>query len=358
MRATTELPEGELVGEYRIGRVLGNGAFGVTYMARKGEESFAVKEYYPLVATRKNLDVVVKDPKNEYEFNWGLERFAQEAELLKNFDHLNVVKIIEIVKANNTVYFSMPFIKGKTLTDWIAQHHQPPLEAIREIFVPLLEGLRHVHAKNIFHRDIKPANIFIQENGNPILLDFGSARYDMGRRSQQLTVVLTPHFAPPEQYHTMGPFTHAIDIYSVGACIYNCLTGAPPIEATARFRDGGPDIYEKIADNFALRGVYPFYFLEAVDKSLSYHYHQRFQEAEEFIDALMGQSRAPRLLPPDPGPDPEPPTTIFSDPKKRPPSLAVFQNIASLLAAVFFSLCAALGTLALIFILAGQWDLL
>jgi serine/threonine protein kinase len=358
MTATAQLPEGELVGEYRIGRVMGLGAFGVTYMARKGEESFAVKEYYPLVATRKGLDVVVADPKNEYEFNWGLERFAQEAEILKNFDHLNVVKIVEIFKANNTVYFSMPFIKGKTLTDWIAQHPQPPLEAIREIFVPLLEGLRHVHAKNILHRDIKPANIFIQENGNPIFLDFGSARYDMGRWSQQMMDLITARFVPPERYHSLGPFTHAFDIYGVGACIYNCLTGAPPIEATSRIRDGRTDIYEKIADNLALRGVYPSFFLEAVDKSLSYHYHQRFQEAEEFSDALMGQSRAPRPLPPGPGPDPEPPTTIFSDPKKRPPSLAVFQNIASLLAAVFFSLCTVAGTLALIFILAGQWDLL
>lgn len=282
------LPKGYLLQSYRIERVMGSGAFGITYLAQHGMLNtwHVIKEYLPDCGVREQSRSTVR-PKSASDkelFDWGLNCFYEEARLLHKISHPNIVKVTDLFEANGTAYFVMPYLKGFTLHEWMKRNPSPSQAKLEAIFVPLLEGLKFIHDKGLLYRDVKPENIFITENFNPVLIDFGSARLAIGQKSKTLTQVLTPHFAPWEQYRSKGTFTPALDLYGLAACMYQAITRMLPEEAPERIEE---DTQPKLAGS-EYEKKYSLHFLRAIDKSLCVYARDRHQDGFELQRDLLG----------------------------------------------------------------------
>ncbi|NNE37640.1 MAG: serine/threonine protein kinase, partial [Gammaproteobacteria bacterium] len=202
------LSPGHQIHWYVIARILGQGGFGITYLAKDSNlgRDVAIKEYLPSGMAIRETDSSVQPVTGEQgeQYKWGLERFISEAQTLAKFKHPNIVQVYSVFSENNTAYMVMEFEQGQALDSIIKQQKTLPESEIKKILLPLLDGLEQVHAFGFIHRDIKPANIFIRENGSPVLLDFGSARQSLGEHTQTLTAMVSPGFAPFEQYSSKG----------------------------------------------------------------------------------------------------------------------------------------------------------
>jgi serine/threonine protein kinase len=291
------LPHGSVLNAYLVERVLGSGAFGITYLVKHRHLAswHVIKEYLPDCGVRENNRSTVS-PKSGGDkdlFDWGLKSFFDEAKLLYQLSHPHVVKVTDLFDANGTAYFVMPFLQGVTLHEWMKNNPRPSQTDLEAIFVPLLEGLKYIHDKGLLHRDIKPENIFIVGNGHPVLIDFGSARMAIGQKSKVLTQVLTPHFAPFEQYASKGTFAPALDLYSLAACLYQAITGQLPEEAPNRLIE---DEQPKLVGS-AYEKRYTEHFLQAIDKSLSVHARDRHQDGFELQKDLVGSSHVTSIVP-------------------------------------------------------------
>jgi serine/threonine protein kinase len=271
------LPQGFMLGEYRIDRKIGGGGFGMVYLAFEPDgRPVAIKEYSPDGVVRRVDDGTVQPISEEKSrsFHHGMKYFFEEGRVLAQIQHPNVVRVLNFFRANDTVYMVMQYEKGKTL-----QHHIRALgdEAMREgflrrIFVQLLNGLREVHARKLLHLDIKPSNIYIRDDGSPVLLDFGAARQASSQDNQRHSQMYTPGFAAPEQYNQqdrLGPWT---DIYGVGASLYTCLAKAAPPPANVRQQD---DTFRQATEAFS--DQYSPDLLALIDSMLRLNYMQRPQ---------------------------------------------------------------------------------
>ena len=233
------LPTGMRIGECRIEAVLGAGGFGITYLAVDENlgTRVAVKEYLPvdLAVRAPDMSVQARSSGSDATFAWGLERFRDEAQMLARFDHPNIVRVLRYLEANHTAYMVMQYVDGESLRDRLVRRGRLPEDEVTALLAALLDGLALVHRAGVLHRDIKPANIYVRADGSPVLLDFGAARQAMGERSHSMTTVLTPPYAPFEQYGKtlpQGPWT---DIYAVAAVLYETLSGGhKPPDATDR----------------------------------------------------------------------------------------------------------------------------
>jgi len=241
MHHESALAGGFHIEEYEIVRVLGSGGFGITYLAydHNLDKPVAIKEYMPSALVVRKLDSSVspKTERDRQHFEWGLERFLEEARLLARFDHPNIVKVHRVFSAYGTAYLVMEYLEGETLADLMRDEGRLSSKRLLQLIDPLLEGLKLVHDTGFLHRDITPSNIVIRQNGAPVLIDFGSARAALSSKSKALTSIITPHYSPIEQYSSkeaQGPWT---DIYSLGAVLYCGLTGTPPPAAADRFRN-------------------------------------------------------------------------------------------------------------------------
>ena len=235
------LPTGFCLEDYRIVRQLSMGGFSIVYLALDRDDTpVAIKEYLPnALALRRNGEIAPTiPPQHQGDFNHGLKCFFEEGRALAGMDHPNVVRVTNFFRANGTVYLVMRYEQGMTLRDHIKQHRGRLREKfVRTMFSGLLDGLGEVHGNGLLHLDIKPANIWLREDGVPVLLDFGAARYALDIGPPAPRAMYTPGYAAPEQYHgkyTLGPWT---DIYAVGACIYAVLAAAAPQEASLRMID-------------------------------------------------------------------------------------------------------------------------
>ncbi|HUT49409.1 MAG TPA: protein kinase [Alphaproteobacteria bacterium] len=289
------LPTGYELEGYRIEGVLGHGGFGITYRATDlaNERQVAMKEYLPAgFATRDPavFSVHPTGPEDAEDFNWGLQRFEQEALTLAAFNHSNIVAVHRYFEANSTAYLVMEYERGDSLASILARDGPLPEDEVREFLYPLMNGLSRVHKAGFLHRDIKPENVYIRTDGTPVLLDFGSARHAVGARSQSLTSIVSGGYAPFEQYIADGHQSPASDIYALGATLYRTITGNKPPEATARITDD-PFVPSRAATK---KGYSPE-LLAAVDAALRVHERDRPQNIEEFADILEGRS-APRAM--------------------------------------------------------------
>ena len=228
-----------LNGRYMVGRVLGQGGFGITYLA--WDESLkarvAVKEYMPNdMAARMGTTVSVAMKSRAEDFVYGLERFQEEARTLAKFmGQPNIAGVTDYFDENGTSYFVMDYIEGISFKTYIANAGgNVSVEEALNVMIPVLRALTAVHAEGFIHRDVTPDNIYITKDGNVKLLDFGSARYSLGDKSKSLDVVLKVGYAPKEQYTRrgrQGPYT---DVYSCAACLYAAITGYLPPESLER----------------------------------------------------------------------------------------------------------------------------
>ena len=269
--------------EYRIDRLLGGGGFGLTYLAHDVNLDLpvALKEYFPGdLATRSAGRVAVRSPEHLAQFTWGLERFLDEARALAAFRHPNIARVLRYFKANDTAYIVMEYQSGEPLKRWLAQQKILTQKALLQLIYPLIEGLESVHKLNFLHRDIKPDNIYIRADGSPILLDFGAARRVSADRD--LTNIVSPGFAPFEQYHShgnQGPWT---DLYSLGAVMYWMTTGNKPMESAARVtHDKMPKAVVAGNAGFGIA------LLEAIDWAMTPDETRRPQTVAEFRAALV-----------------------------------------------------------------------
>ena len=233
------LPPGYKIEGYRIEGTLGTGGFGVTYLARELslDRLVAIKEYLPADISVRDThhDTVHPIEQEDVEtFEWGLERFRGEALTLVSFRHANIVAVLRFFEANGTAYMVMDYEQGSSLGDILRDAGTLPEHEIHEILFPLLDGLDRVHRAGFLHRDIKPDNIYIRADGSPVLLDFGAARLAVGQKGHHLTGLVTVGYAPPEQYDSGSPQGAWTDIYAFGATLYHAVTGAIPVESTAR----------------------------------------------------------------------------------------------------------------------------
>jgi len=199
------LPEGTKIDEFEIIGLIGVGGFGIVYLAQDHSlgRLVALKEYMPssLAARVQGLTVVVKSSRLAETFAIGMRSFVNEARLLAQFDHASLVKVYRFWESNGTAYMVMPFYEGITLKECLQKMAAPPDEAwLRGVIEPLLAALEVLHQANCFHRDIAPDNILLLGDGKPLLLDFGAARRVISDRTQALTVILKPGYAPLEQY--------------------------------------------------------------------------------------------------------------------------------------------------------------
>jgi len=201
-----QLPIGaELVGDYRIDSVLGQGGFGITYKAwHLGLKApVAVKEYFPTeFATRDNtLTIRPKSERHGEMFDWGRERFLEEAQTLAKFRHPSIVRVQHVFEALNTAYMVLELVDGQSLRQWLDELGRPATQAeLDGIVPPLLDALAEMHAADFIHRDIAPDNIIIRPDGSPVLLDFGAARQAIAAETKTLTGIVKAGYSPPEQY--------------------------------------------------------------------------------------------------------------------------------------------------------------
>ena len=278
-------------GQYLIGRVLGKpGGFGITYLAldTKLETRVAIKEYLPRDLAGRDAGhatISAHSTEDGEFFRYGLTQFLQEARTLAQFDHANIVRVRNFFEENGTGYLVMDYYDGVTLADYLAQQPQGklPEKTAIGILMPILDGLREVHAKNFLHRDIKPQNIYLTTGNRPILLDFGAARQAMGERSRSLSVVLSEGYAPYEQYHRRGEQGPWTDIYACAAVLYHAVAGEAPPPATERMHKDELDI--------AALGLSAS-LTNALRMGLAADHHNRSQRMTEFQALLLGSTDA------------------------------------------------------------------
>ena len=296
------LPPGHQLGHYRLLDVLGVGGFGVTYLGEHVSlgHRVAVKEYLPNeFAVREGATVHPKSPADREDFEWGLSRFVDEARTLTRFRHPNLVRVSDYFEANNTAYIVMDYEDGEPL-DALLQRHGTLTEAqLKRVLLPVADGLRQVHAAGFLHRDIKPSNIFVRRSDEtPVLLDFGSARQAMGRKSRSMTAIASAGYSPPEQYESQGAQGDWTDIYALSALCYRAVIGKAPMEAPRRQGqllrsrvDPLPRLAETAVPDYSQA------FLEAVDWGLRVIETERPQSLDEWLARMEDVEAEPAEKP-------------------------------------------------------------
>ena len=281
---------------YTVGRAIGFGGFGITYIAwdNKLMQKVAIKEYMPSeYATRVpgNLTVTIYDGERYTEFMTGLQKFLDEAQRLAKFQNVpGIVRILDCFSENLTAYIVMEYLDGMTLKQYLAEHGgKLPYEEAVEFILPVLAALQSVHKEGIIHRDISSDNIFITEDGEVKLLDFGAARYASTGYSKSLSVILKPGYAPAEQYLSHGEQGPWSDVYATAATLYRMITGVVPEEALERKEK------DTLKPPSALGAKLPKNAEKAILNALNVRVENRTASAEKFEAQLLSTANVIRV---------------------------------------------------------------
>ena len=290
-QANQPLAAGTKLQNYRILRVLAAGGFSFVYLAHDAnEQPVAIKEYLPQGLALRGDGVgqpqgAAQVPSDHLAlFRAGMKCFFEEAGALARLSHPNVIRVLDIFRANDTVYLVMRYERGRALNEHLRALAGPVSELwLRNTFAQLLDGLREVHTAKLLHLDIKPANIYLRNDGTPLLIDFGAARQVLSAEGMKLPPLYTPGFAAPEMHDRrdqLGPWS---DIYSIGATMYACLSRAAPQAANARRQ---ADAVAPAKQAWA--GKYAADLLEIIDWSMQLDHLKRPQSVLALQKALLG----------------------------------------------------------------------
>ena len=289
-------PETILNGRYLVGRVLGFGGFGTTYIAWDLvlEKKVAVKEYMPSdFATRApgETQLSVYDGELGEQFEAGLKSFIDESRRLAKFNHEDgIVHIFDSFLENGTAYIVMEYLEGKTLKELLKERGGkiPYDEAVKYI-LPVLKSLDAVHQTGIIHRDIAPDNIFLTNDGKVKLIDFGASRYATTLHSKSLSVILKQGYAPEEQYRSHGEQGPWSDVYAVCATLYRAITGIVPEDALERCAN------DKLVSPSKMGINLPVGIENAILNGLNTKAENRIPSAKELEQALSGEIEVQRI---------------------------------------------------------------
>ena len=286
-----ELPNGYVLQNYTITEVMGQGGFGITYLAteKDTERRVVIKENYPTEFSTRDRDSHRAAPagtKNKENYHWALGSFLNEAKILTRLNHPNIVRVLAAFKALGTAYYVMDHIGGNPLHQTAPQ--QMTEEWLLSILRPMLSALDYIHSQPevLLHRDIKPSNILVDPKGTPMLIDFGAARSVISTHTH--SKMGTPGYAPHEQWSSSkkcGPWT---DLYGLGATCYYLIVGEAPPNCNDRSPD---DCYSPLASRPELQGQFSPTLLASIDKALALRIDDRWQSAQEWLDELDAEHR-------------------------------------------------------------------
>ncbi len=274
-------------GKYIIERVLGEGGFGITYLARHSvlnKQRYAIKEFFISGKCARDthhhtlslVDITQED------FERFRQRFVDEARTLNTLNHPGVVKVVDIFDDNNTSYIVMPFVEGETLRHRVEAKGRLPYDVAVNYIAQLAEALGYIHSMHILHRDVKPDNIMITPDDKVVLIDFGSARQFVNDEVQRQTSILTQGYAPPEQYVATSKKGNYTDIYALGAVLYFAVTGQKPIDSAGRS-------IERLPEPIELVPLLPPEANRTIMKAMQLRPEDRHQSAQEFMEDLLNK---------------------------------------------------------------------
>ena len=284
------VPGSILAKRYIVGRVLGHGGFGVTYIGYDPvlEKRIAVKEYLPgEFATRmpnaQTLTVYTGD--REEQFRIGREKVLDEARRLAKVQNApNVVHIYDTFEENNTAYIIMELLDGQSVKELMAQNGRMPLDLALHVVMQVIAGMKEVHRTGLLHRDISPDNIYILKDGTVKILDFGAARYATSSHSKSLSVIVKPGYSPEEQYRSRGDQGTWTDVYALAATFYKMLTGITPDDALER------SVRDTLQPPSALGIQIPEGMETALMNALNVAIEDRTRTMEEFEEELLADT--------------------------------------------------------------------
>ena len=325
------LPDGYRFNEFEIKEEIVGGGFVIFYRAwdHQLERSIAIKEYMPvsLAVRAADLTLELRGERFQKLFNAGLNSFIQEARLLARFNHPGLLHVLRFWEQNGTAYMGTLYYSGMTLKEWQLTSPESISEAwIRRLLPPLLGAISTIHQAGYLHRDISLDNIQIQENQLPVLLDFGSARKEIGNLSDETEIMLKPGFAPIEQYSEegeveQGPWT---DIYALGAVLHSLIThNPPPVSVVRCIEDNYQPLVERQPEGYSLP------LLHAIDCALAMKPGDRPQTIDAFaalIDLPVSDVEAVVNSFPVPG---EPPAARVEEPVEAAPPVVMAMNHAA-----------------------------
>lgn len=286
---------------YIIGKVVGYGGFGVTYIAWDTllQTRVAVKEYLPSeFSTRMpgKPELTVFNGDKSQQFNDGMKKFVDEARRLAKFQNEpGIVKIYDCFEENRTAYIIMEYLEGITLAEYLKENGTIPEDVAVQMMIPIMTSLKAVHEAGIIHRDIAPDNIMISTTGAIKLIDFGAARYATTSHSRSLTVIIKPGYSPEEQYRSRGDQGPHTDVYAVGAVLYRMITGQTPpdsMERRAYFENSRKDILEplhKYAKDISENRE------NAILNAMNVRIEDRSPDMETLIEELTGEGPVARV---------------------------------------------------------------
>jgi serine/threonine protein kinase len=288
-----ELTPGQtlLRGQYRIERYLNSGGFGITYLARDSLDRLVViKECYPgALCHRQDATVRPRSRTLHGEFRAMVSLFLREARNLAKLRHSNIVGVHQVFEDNATAYMALDLVEGRDLLEIIEDGADSLKPAdVQRILLHLLDAIAFMHGQDILHRDISPDNILITTKGDPVLIDFGSAREEATKASRVLTglLMVKDGYSPQEFYIAHSKQLPCSDLYALGATFYHVITGAAPPDSQARLAaiaTGDRDPYQALSGRF---GAYDVAFLAAIDRAMNVFPADRIQTAEDWVRAI------------------------------------------------------------------------
>ncbi len=310
------LPPGSiLLGRYIVGKALGHGGFGITYLGwdEKILRKVAIKEYFPsdfISRTPGRTQVSIYTVEDQTKISRGIQQFLDEAQNLAALDQVpGIAHIYDYFEDNGTGYIVMEYLEGKDLRQILKEKNKLTYQETLCIVHPILDTLERVHRRGVIHRDIAPDNIFITSNDEVKLLDFGAARHAMSLNQGNQEVILKLGYAPIEQYYSegvgQGPWT---DVYAVGALIYRMLTGVKPIESVKRAEEETLPLLKQMGVEISEEEE------NAIMFALNVKGEYRFQTAKDFLESIGGKYEdgsgyvPPLPAPPPPDENPPPPS--------------------------------------------------
>ncbi|MEL6494122.1 MAG: serine/threonine-protein kinase [Cyanobacteria bacterium J06623_7] len=275
-------------GEYRLEQPLGQGGFGITYQGidTRLNRRVAVKEFFPEGCWREGSTVVSAGRWNSDTYSSAKQKFLLEGQTLGQFNHPGIVKVFYYFEENNTAYMVMEYLQGKTLAE-LLKRGQGQLSETRALkyIAKIGEALEILHRAQFLHRDIKPDNIMLAEDGRVVLIDFGAARDFTSSSTARYTTMLTPGYAPLEQYGRALKYGAFTDIYALGSTLYYLLTGEAPVSAIERAAGVELKTVKEVAPHVSR------HVSEAIALAMKMEVPERLQSVRQFLDLLYLDQR-------------------------------------------------------------------